>query len=323
MCSIGHAGRGQRRADLDAFDVAPAEEHERHARRSRRRACTRGSGCPRAARPAPPARARECTPARASAPSRSASCRRRGTRRRARRRRRARSSSGAPCRCRSRSLPFPLPLPFACASSLGSAVASGGGAGSSKWNGTVVTLACGSRAISRAIDSAVWSCRMRCHAPLNMRSGSSTHTSASPLLSSWATVTTADRVSRRSGQSMSSSPRLARPCSRQSLGEPVGVVLVDHEVHRAQLVGAQRAAELHRAGDGEVEPVDEHHHDEPAPHRRGDGLRHLVHERVVFAFVLLGQAHEEHDHDRHEDDDHPRAVRELGDRDHDGDRPRS
>ena len=86
---------------------------------------------------------------------------------------------------------------------------------------------------------------------------------------------------------------LARPCSRHSLGELVGVVLVDHEVHRAELVGPQRAPELHRAGDGEVEPVDEHHHDEAPAHRCGDRLRHLVHECVVLALVLLGQPHEE------------------------------
>ena len=86
---------------------------------------------------------------------------------------------------------------------------------------------------------------------------------------------------------------LARPCVAPVFGEPVGVVLVDDEVHGAQLVGPERAAELHGAGDGEVEPVDEHHHDEPAPDRRGDRLRHFVHERVVFALVLLGQAHEE------------------------------
>ena len=85
----------------------------------------------------------------------------------------------------------------------------------------------------------------------------------------------------------------ASPCVAPLFGEHVGVVLIDHEVHRAQLVGPQRAPELHRARDGEVEPVDEHHHDEPPAHRSRDGLGHFVHEGVVLALVLLREPHQD------------------------------
>ena len=70
-------------------------------------------------------------------------------------------------------------------------------------------------------------------------------------------------------------------------GEAFGVILIDDEVHGAELVGTQRASELHRSGDGDVEAVDEHHDDEPAPHRRRDRLRNVVLQRRVLALVLL------------------------------------
>ena len=85
------------------------------------------------------------------------------------------------CPCRSRS-PFAVAVAVRhrSARAVGAARRPRSSPRSSKWNGTIVTLACGSREISRDSDSAVWSCRMRCHAPLNLRSGSSTHTSESP-----------------------------------------------------------------------------------------------------------------------------------------------
>ena len=89
-----------------------------------------------------------------------------------------------------------------------------------------------------------------------------------------------------------------RPCSRHSAASYVGVVRIDDEVDGPQLVGSQRAAELHGAGDREVEAVDEHHDHEPLAHRRRDGLRNVVRERFVLGLVLLGQAHEQEDHDR-------------------------
>ena len=76
------------------------------------------------------------------------------------------------------------------------------------------------------------------------------------------------------------------------------------------------------ARDGEVEPIDEHHHHQPAAHRRGDGLRHFVDEGVVLALVLLREPHQDHDHHRHEDHDHPRALRELEICDHQRDHRR-
>ena len=71
-------------------------------------------------------------------------------------------------------------------------------------------------------------------------------------------------------------------------------------MHGAELVGPERAPELHRARDGEVEPVDEHHYDESPANRCRDGLRHVMFERGVLPLVLLRQSHEEEDHDGHE-----------------------
>src|SRR5581483_10774217 len=73
-----------------------------------------------------------------------------------------------------------------------------------KWNGTAVTLAWGSSETSRSMVSAVRSWRIRCQSPRYLRSGSRTLTSVSPSARSRATVSTAQRLSRRSGQSTSS-----------------------------------------------------------------------------------------------------------------------
>ncbi len=106
-----------------------------------------------------------------------------------------------------------------------------------RWNGTIVTLACGSRETSRTIASAVWSCRMRCQSPRYLRSGSSTHTSVSPSASSRATVSTAARVMRRSGHSTMSSGSRSRPSSRHASASSSAVLRVEVEVHGPQLVG--------------------------------------------------------------------------------------
>ena len=164
---------------------------------------------------------------------------------------------------------------------------------------------------------------MRCQPPSNFRSGRSTHTSESPLLSSCATAI--DRRPREPaiGAVDELEAHVGEAVLAPLLGEHVGVVLVDHEVHRTQLVGPQRAPELHRAGDGEVEPVDEHHHDEPPAHRRGDRLGHFVHEGVVLALVLLGEPHEEETMIGTKTTMTHAPCVNLKYRDHEGDRPRS
>ena len=86
----------------------------------------------------------------------------------------------------------------------------------SRWNGTDVTLAWGRRDTCSRIASAVLSCSTRCHKPLYLRSGSSTDTSVSPSASSRTTHSTAARVSRRSGQSTSSSGTRCRPVRAHS-----------------------------------------------------------------------------------------------------------
>ena len=114
--------------------------------------------------------------------------------------------------------------------------------------GTVVTLACGSRDRSARNASAVRSCRTRCHAPRYLRSGSSTLTSVSPSASSRAThlhggagepaVGAADDVERHPGEAE------AAPL----LGQLAGHLVVDGEVHDAQLVGREAAGVLDRRG---------------------------------------------------------------------------
>ena len=110
-----HAGRGERRADLDAFDVTAAEEHDRHAAGVVDERALEARAARERLDRAPPAPGRAPTPAGASAPIRSASCRRRARSIERAGRRRARSSSAAPSRCRSRCCRSPLPLPFVCA----------------------------------------------------------------------------------------------------------------------------------------------------------------------------------------------------------------
>ena len=129
----------------------------------------------------------------------------------------------------------------------------------SKWNGTVVTLAWGSFDTSAWMASAVRSCRMRCHSPLYLRSGSSTDTSVSPSDSSWATCSTAalGQAPVGAGHQLEAHPRQPEPAPL--VGQPLAGLVVDHEVHGPQLVGGERAGVLDGPGRGQVEPVDEHH----------------------------------------------------------------
>ena len=120
------------------------------------------------------------------------------------------------------------------------------------------------------------------------------HFGRRPRLSSCATASTAGAREPAVGAVDELEAQVREPVLAPLVGELVGVVLVDHEVHGAQLVGPQRAAELHRPGDREVEPVDEHHHDEPAcAPARATAFGTSCSSARVFALVLLGQAHEE------------------------------
>ena len=80
--------------------------------------------------------------------------------------------------------------------------------------------------------SAVRSWSTRCQTPRYLRSGSSTVTSVSPSASSRATVCTAARVSRRSGQSTMSSGTRCSPSRRHSSASSLRHLVVDGEVHR-------------------------------------------------------------------------------------------
>ena len=178
-------------------------------------------------------------------------------------------------------------------------------------NGTVVTVTCGSRLNDRASDSAVWSWRMRRQRPPYWRSGSTTHTSDLPSATTCAAAVIAARGRRRSGHSTSSSSMSPRPPLAPLLRELVGAVLVEHEVHRPQLVGMQRPPEVHRARRREVDAVDEHEHDEAAADGRVRGAGHVDLQCSRFRLVLLGEPDQEEHQDRDEHDDQPRAAGEL------------
>ena len=189
------------------------------------------------------------------------------------------------------------------------------GAPDLRWYGTIVTLQCGRSESASAIDPAVRSCSSRCQTRVCWMRGISTVTSVSTSPSSAATSSSAARFRRRSGSSWISSETRARPRRRPGRGEVLGAHRVEIEVDDAQLVGSQRPRVLERSSGGEVDVVDEHEHDVPAQDRRGDCLRRVVLELVGLGLVLAVEPHQERDHDRHEHQDHPGAVRELRDGD--------
>ena len=77
-----------------------------------------------------------------------------------------------------------------------------------------------------------------------------------------------------------------------------------------QLVGRERAGVLDGAGRGHVELVDEHEHDVAAQDRRlGRRLGASCSSSAASASYWRFRRTSADDHDRDEDDDHPRAVR--------------
>ena len=105
--------------------------------------------------------------------------------------------------------------------------------------------------------------------------------------------------------------------SGSTLRQGLGPLLVEGEVHGPQLVGMSvRAYWMARAAARSSRSTNT-----STTWRRRSARRRLRHvlELLGFGLVLAVQADEERDHDRHEHDDDPRAVGELGDGDDDVD----
>ena len=107
------------------------------------------------------------------------------------------------------------------------------------------------------------------------------------------------------------------PKALPSVDEVRGLDRIEIEVHGAQVVGVQRACVLDGAGGGGVEAVDEHDDRMTPERRRRRGSGRVMLELLGFRFVLAVEACQQRDQDRHQHDDHPRPVGELGDPDDD------
>ena len=311
-CSPTMPSTVMRDADLDAGDRAAAEEHDAdRAGGVEERALERGTPRDRAhPHRVHPARHRRVLPER--------------TRRRSRPHRRADAIVTDPPPPLPDAWPLPLPPP--------STVNSPGSGSRTPWiswntssslrlgwrlNGTDVTLTCGRRLNDRASDSAVWSCRMRCQSAAVLAVGQQ----HAHLGLAVGRARARPRSSRRAGaggpeQSTSSSGMSPSAELAPLVGELVGAVLVEDEVHGAQLVGMQRAGVLDRARRGEVERGRRTRARRGGADRRVRGSGHVVDLECLAPPPRTACSRTRtNDHDRDEHDDHPGAVRELRDRD--------
>ena len=103
-----------------------------------------------------------------------------------------------------------------------------------------------------------------------------------------------------------------RRCHRSI--KQLGPLVVDVEVHGVQVVGRQRPGVLDGPGGRQVDAVDEHDDDVAAENLGLAGLDGgaLLEHRVLRA-VLAVHGHQGVDDERHDDDDDPCALGELGD----------
>jgi hypothetical protein len=104
--------------------------------------------------------------------------------------------------------------------------------------------------------------------------------------------------------------------------EILGLDRIEVEVHRAQLIRCECSRVLDCTRGGRVELVDQHDDDVATEDRRLRGARRVLLQLVELFLVLLVEPHQRHDHDGHEHDDEPSAVRELRDGDDHVDRQR-
>ena len=188
-----------------------------------------------------------------------------------------------------------------------------------KWNGTVVTLACGSRDTARSmasgglvVEDAVPEAAVLAVGQQDADLGLAVGEVAGHQLDGRSGEPAVGAVGQVEGDA-------GHAVVDPGLGQLVGPLVVEGEVHGPQLVGHERAGVLDGPGGGQVEAVDEHEHDVAPEDGRGDGLGHVVLELVGLGLVLAGQPHEEHDHQRDEGHDDPGAMGELGDGDDDVD----
>ena len=176
----------------------------------------------------------------------------------------------------------------------------------------MVAFTCGRCPTAAAMRSALRSWSRRRQPAAKPRRGSNTVSSVSPSRVICAASSSAARDRRRSGQSMMSSGRRDSPRRLQSCSRAAASSGSTAKCTARRWSGDKRPGVLDGPGRGQVHAVDQHHHHVVAQHRRLARLGGTRLELLVLLDVLPVQAQQDHDAERHEDDDDPGPLGELG-----------